>query len=186
MGVLDEIGTLLGTVGRVLPTTTVPVELRATVDSGATVRGQVAVAARADLQRVMLEPADVPACPDAVAALARADQVVLGPGSLYTSVLAATAVPGIRDALAAASDRLVYVCNLRPQASETSGYGVADHVDALRRHGVEPSVVLYDPATIDDAGAVAGALARPLARPSGLAHDPDLLGRALGGLVRRG
>ena len=63
---------------------------------------------------------------------------------------------------------------------------MADHVDALRRHGVEPAVVLYDPATIDDAAAVAGALARPLARPSGLAHDPDLLGRALGGLVRRG
>lgn len=186
VGVLDEIGALLGTVGRVLPTTTVPVELRATVDSGATVRGQVAVAARADLQRVMLEPADVPACPDAVAALARADQVVLGPGSLYTSVLAATAVPGIRDALAAASDRLVYVCNLRPQASETSGYGVADHVDALRRHGIEPCVVLYDPATIDGAEAVVGALARPLARQSGLAHDPELLGRALAGMVHRG
>ncbi len=176
---LDDIGDLLGAVGRVLPVTTAPVELRATVDSGALVRGQVAVAARPDLRSVMIEPADAPACADAVAAIEAADQIVLGPGSLYTSVLAATAVAGVRDALERAPGQLVYICNLRPQVSETGGYGVDDHVAALHRHGVEPDVVLYDPGTIDGADGVPGAVPARLARPSGLAHDPVLLGEAL-------
>lgn len=180
---LDQIGVLLGSVGRVLPATSAAIELRATVDSGAMVRGQVAVGARTDLQSVMIEPADAPACAEAVDAIERADQVVLGPGSLYTSVLAATAVAGIRDALARTNGRIVYVCNLRPQLSETWGYTVDDHVAALVRHGVEPDVVLHDPATMVGGEDVPGSWARPLARPTGLAHDPDLLGTALAQLV---
>lgn len=183
---LDEIARLVGAVGRVLPSTTEPVELRAVVGSGAEVRGQVAVAGRADLELVALYPLDPPACPAAVAALAQADQIVLGPGSLYTSVLAATAVPGIRAALGASPARLVYVCNLRPQAGETAGYGVADHVEALVRHGIHPDVVLFDPATMDPPppGVVAAeVVGRPLARPNGLAHDDVLLGDALAALL---
>jgi uncharacterized cofD-like protein len=180
---LDEVGRLLDTVGRVLPATSVPIELRATVDSGALVRGQVAVGARHDLHAVMIEPAGAPVCPEAVVAIERADQVVLGPGSLYTSVLAATAVSGIRDAVARTEGQLVYVCNLRPQISETWGYDVADHVAALVRHGVEPDVVLFDPEATGDAVGVPGAVPAHLTRPSGLAHDPELLGLALAGLA---
>jgi uncharacterized cofD-like protein len=182
---LDEVGSLLGTVGRVLPATRATVELRAVVDSGALVRGQVAVGARVDLESVMIEPADAPVCTEAVLAIEQADQVVLGPGSLYTSVLAATAVSGIRAALERSTGQLVYVCNLHPQSGETAGYDVADHVDALRRHGVQPDVVLFDPATMGGAEGVVGAVPAAVSRPSGRAHDPALLGRALASLSPR-
>jgi len=181
---LDEIGRLLGAAGRVLPATTVPVELRGTTDSGRVTAGQVAVGESEHLSTVSLVPEDAPACVEAVDAIGRADQIVLGPGSLYTSVLAATAVQGIRDALAAADGQLVYVCNLRPQEPESDGYGVADHLSALERHGVVPDVVLYDPDAIGDASAIDSAVPGLLARPSGLAHDPVLLGKALDSIAR--
>jgi uncharacterized cofD-like protein len=182
---LAEIGRLLDIVGRVLPATTETVELRASSHSGEEVAGQVAVSSRSDLSTVTVAPADAAACVDAVEAIAVADQIVLGPGSLYTSVLAATAVPGIAEAVASSPAQLVYVCNLHPQDRETAGYGVADHVAALQRHGLEADIVLHDPHTIGDAPGVAGAVAAPLARSSGRAHDPHLLGKALSELLDR-
>jgi len=183
---LDEVGRLLGTVGRVLPAATTPVELRAVVGSGAEVRGQVAVAGRSDLQLVALDPPEVAACEPAVEAIVAADQVVLGPGSLYTSVLAATAVPGIGDALRATDAQLVYVCNLRPQSSETQDYTVADHVTALERHGITPDLVLFDPTTIGPADDVVGPALRPaaLCAASGWSHDVDRLGAELAAVLR--
>lgn len=176
---LDEVGRLLGSVGRTLPATSVPVQLRADVQSGEVVRGQVAVARTTDVHTVRLVPADAPACPEAVAAIAGAEQVVLGPGSLFTSVLAATAVDGVRAALDATPAQVVYVCNLRPQAGETAGFGVSEHVDALHRHGIRPHVVLYDPATMGGAESVPGAVPADLAAAEGAAHDPERLGAAL-------
>jgi uncharacterized cofD-like protein len=169
----------------VLPATTEPVQLRGASTSGEEVAGQVAVGARSDVCTVGISPADAVACPEAVAAIRSADQIVLGPGSLYTSVLAATAVPGIARAVAESSAQLVYACNLHPQDSETTGYDVAGHVEALRRHGLHADVVLYDPHTIGDAVGVAGAVPAALARSSGLAHDPELLGKALAALLER-
>jgi len=182
---LDEAGRLLETVGRVLPTTTSPVQLRAVVGSGAEIRGQVAVARQPDLDLVTVDPPDVPVCRAALDAIMDADQVVLGPGSLYTSVLAATAVPGIAEGLAATSAQLVYVCNLRPQASETAGYGVAEHLAALERHGIRPSVVVYDPQTIGEPEQSVDVELCPalLCGPGEGAHRPDLLGPALAGLA---
>jgi len=176
---LDEIGRLLGVVGRVLPATTEVVELRAEVTSGEQVAGQVAVGGRDDVSTVTIAPLDATACGAAVDAIGAADQIVLGPGSLYTSVLAATAVSGVRDAIAESTAPLVYVCNLRPQVHETIGYDVAAHVDALCRHGLRADVVLYDPSTMHGAHGVQHAVSAPLARSSGLAHDPQLLGAAL-------
>lgn len=180
---LDEAARLLCCVGRVLPATTTPVELRATVDSGRTVRGQVAVGERADLRTVGIDPADAPGCVPAVEAILAADQVVLGPGSLYTSVLASAVVPDVAGALARSRAQVVYVCNLRPQESETAGYDVGDHVAALRRHRIHPQVVLHDPATIGGAEHVEAVRAVAMAAPSGLAHDPTLLGDALAALL---
>lgn len=182
---LDEAGRLLGCAGRVLPATTVPVELRATVDSGNTVRGQVAVGGRSDLRTVTVDPRDAPACDQAVEAILAADQVVLGPGSLYTSVLAATAVRGIVEAVRCTEAQVVYVCNLHPQESETAGYDVADHVAALARHGLVPDVVLYDPATMGGAEGIRGSVAATLTAPGGRAHAPAMLAEALVGLLAR-
>ncbi|MHB1137627.1 MAG: gluconeogenesis factor YvcK family protein [Microthrixaceae bacterium] len=176
---LDELGSLLQTAGRVLPTTTDSVELQASRRSGDVVDGQVAVGASTELSTVRLVPEHAPACAEAVRAIRSADQIVLGPGSLFTSVLAATAVDGIRVAVAESDAQFVYVCNLRPQPPETADYGVAEHVAALARHGLEPDVVLYDPDAIGGAEGVGAAVPGVLARPNGLAHDPVLLGKAL-------
>jgi uncharacterized cofD-like protein len=176
---LDELGRVLQTAGRVLPTTTESVSLQGCERSGEIIEGQVAVGASDELSTVRLVPDHAPACAEAVRAIGVADQIVLGPGSLFTSVLAATAVDGIRSAVVESSAQFVYVCNLQPQLPETSGYGVAEHVAALERHGLVPDVVLYDPDAIGDAGEVGAAVPGLLARPNGLAHDPVLLGKAL-------
>jgi uncharacterized cofD-like protein len=179
LGALDEITDLVGATGRVLPATTEPVVLHATTRHGREVIGQVRIMRTADIERVSLVPTRPVAPPDAVDAIAAADRIVLGPGSLFTSVLAATAVPAIREAVSTSPAQLIYVCNLQPQVGETEGYGVAEHLDAIQRHGLQPDIVLYDPAQIGDADGVDGAVPRQLATASGLAHDPKLLAAAL-------
>lgn len=182
---LDEAGRLVGAAGRVLPATTTSVVLKGEA-GGAEIEGQVAVATDGRITSVSLVPPDAEAPHAVLQAIAAADQVVLGPGSLYTSVLAVTAVPGIAAALARTRARKVYVCNLRPQEPETSGYDVAAHVAALIRHRVDVDSVLFDPAEMD-AGAPLpeGIQTFPgaLARPDGTGHDPAQLARALSGLV---
>lgn len=180
---LDETGRLLGAEGRVLPATTSNVRLRARCHDGKMVDGQVQVNACDDIDTVEIEPPDAEVCPEAELAILSADQIVLGPGSLYTSVLAATAVDGIRRAIGESQAQFVYVCNLNPQIPETVGYDVSDHVEALKRHGLVPDVVLHDPSRMGGGHSVEGAVAVELAKPSGLAHDATLLGRALANLI---
>ncbi len=178
---LDEVGALLGAVGRVLPATLEPVVLKADA-GGDEVAGQVAVSNSVGITRVSLTPPDPPAAPGVVEAIEAADQIVIGPGSLYTSVLAAAAVPGVREALARTAGRRVYVCNLAPEVPETAGYRVVDHVEALRTHGLEVDVVVCHPGALDATGLDIACVARPVATASGTAHDPALLGRVLADL----
>jgi len=185
---LAEAGRLLGAVGRVVPATREPVVLKAVVraadgEGAADVEGQVAVANSGRIAGVSLVPADAQASQAALAALDNADQVVIGPGSLFTSVLAVVAVPGIRDALAATRARKVYVCNLRVQSPETAGYDVAAHVDALRAHGLDVDVVVCHPGALPLGGVSVRVVERPVARADSASHDPDLLAAALSDLV---
>jgi uncharacterized cofD-like protein len=184
---LAEAGRLLGAVGRVIPATVEPVVLKAVVrganGGGDSITGQVAVGSSEGIAGVSLVPEDARAPEAAIAALARADQVVLGPGSLFTSVLAVVAVPAVRDALAVTPGRKVYVCNLRPQLPETAGYDVAAHVDALRAHGLDVDVVLCHPDSLPAGRLDVECVERPVARPDGTAHDPVLLAAALEDLI---
>jgi uncharacterized cofD-like protein len=180
---IDAAAALLGAVGRVLPATTERVVLKAEVDEGE-VAGQVAVSAAGRIRRVSLVPGDTAAPPEAVAALVDADQIVIGPGSLYTSILAAVAVPGIAQALRTTRSRRVLVCNLRPQVPETEGYDVAAHVMALREHGVEVDVVLCDSGCGMPLGAVDRPVRdRPLSAANRLVHDPGRLAKELADLL---
>ncbi len=180
---VDEAARLLGAVGRVLPATTEPVVLKA--DSwGGQVEGQVAVSQAGRIRSVSIVPGDAAPPECAVAAIAEADQVVIGPGSLYTSVLAAAAVPTVAEAIARTSAQRVFVCNLRPQIPETEGYDVGRHVSALAAHGVPVDRVLCDAS----AGMPLGQVGIPvtdarLTDPAGRVHDPGRLADALAGLL---
>ena len=165
---LAEAGRIVGAAGKVLPATEAPVVLKAESLDGE-VEGQLAVSLHGRISRIALVPPDARATPEAVAAVEAADQIVLGPGSLYTSVLAALAVRELGAAVAKAKDRVVYVANLRPQEPETSGYDVEAHVAALRAHGIEPGSVIPPEGMADK---------------SGSAHDPQRLAAALRESVR--
>jgi uncharacterized cofD-like protein len=183
---VDELSRLVGldpAVGSVVPATVGPVVLCAGLAGGEWVTGQVAISQTAGIERLVVRPADAVTPADAVEALAHADQVVLGPGSLYTSVLAAALAGGVRESLAGSPGRRVYVCNLRAEAGETRGYDVAAHVAALRRHGVVPDVVLAQRGGLQWGDVGVPVVEAEIARRDGLAHDPFLLGAALADLV---
>jgi uncharacterized cofD-like protein len=175
---------LLGAIGRVVPATSVPVVLKAEV-AGREVVGQVAVSETGGpITCVSIVPPDAPVPEEAVEAIAGADQVVLGPGSLYTSVLAVAAVPGIRAALEARTAGRVYVCNLRPQLPETAGFTEADHLRAVRDHGVPVDVMVAGDGAEGDSQIDGIAVVRAgLARADGRGHDPTRLASVLAGLT---
>ncbi|MDQ3974031.1 MAG: YvcK family protein, partial [Actinomycetota bacterium] len=195
---LDRAAGLLDAAGRVLPSTTEPVQLKARV-SGQEVAGQVQVAtASGRVERVWLEPDDPPACADAVAALRRASLVVLGPGSLFTSVIASLLVPGVAAALADTRATVVYVANLLTQPGETSGLGVGAHVEALLSHvpGLRiDAALLHDGAPSPGPGEPLGTDLDPsladqvvrvdLASRRQGGHDPQRLAAALRRFVER-
>jgi uncharacterized cofD-like protein len=132
---------------------------------------------------VALVPSDPKAPAQAVAALADADQIILGPGSLFTSVLAAIAVPEIREGIARSTAQKVYVCNLRPQVPETEAFDVAMHLEALVAHGVSVDLAVCDTSGLSLGDPRVPVVDRPLARPNGLAHDPAKLASALSDLL---
>jgi uncharacterized cofD-like protein len=152
---LDWVGRLLGAHGRVLPMASVPLDLVAEVEGAdpdhpgeiTLIRGQVACASTTGRVRsVSLIPADPPACPQAIAAVAIADWVVLGPGSWFTSVLPHLLVPELAEALITTSARRIVALNLVPQTGETDGFSPHAHLEVLAEHapGLTVDVVLAD------------------------------------------
>jgi len=198
---LDWLGALLEAQGRVLPCSTVPLEIVADV-SGlvdgspehiAVVRGQVAVATTVGtVERISLEPMNPPACPEAVAAVLAADVVILGPGSWFTSVLPHLLIPELADAIVTSPARKILVMNLDPHRDqETAGVPARAQLDMLR--DLEPRLVLdaviADPRHIGDTEDLReGCLAAELilagvghTHPSRAGtHDPDRLAVAFG------
>jgi uncharacterized cofD-like protein len=120
--------------GQVLPVAPSPMTLHARLRDGAVIDGQSRIAASSGIERVWLTPDGVAASEDAIAAIAEADLIVLGPGSLYTSLLPSLLVREIRDAVIASPAARVYVCNVATQVGETGGYDLADHLEALLSH----------------------------------------------------
>jgi len=133
LAALMTFGSLVGAVGSVLPATTEPVTLSARTAAGE-VAGQAAVATATRIRRVRIAPDDAPAAPGVVDAILQAELVLLGPGSLYTSILPVLLVDGVASALARTAAEIVLVGNLRAQPGETEGMDLADHVEALLDH----------------------------------------------------
>lgn len=194
---LDDLGDMLGAAGRVLPCTRTPVVLHADA-AGGRVAGQEAVATTPRVERVWLEPRTVEATPEAVSAIVDADLVVIGPGSLYTSILPNLLVDDIAAALREARAPVAFVANLREQPGETEGMGLADHVTALLDHVPDLDVT----ALIAHDGPRPSGPGRPLSVETGAidalvervvtadlldgadGHEPAALARVLSDLVR--
>jgi len=159
------------------------------------VRGQVQVAStHGRVVSVRLEPADPPACPQALTAVGSADWLVLGPGSWYTSVIPHLLVPALRKALVESPARKAVTVNLEPQAGETDGFTPETHLEVLAAHAPDLAldVVLADRRSVGDAdrlGKVAAALGAELvvadlAADDGTPrHDPAKLANAYAGLM---
>jgi uncharacterized cofD-like protein len=181
---VEEAARALGVVGRVLPATEGPVVLKAQTALGEIV-GQAMVNKSEEIATVSLVPDDAAPPPAVIRSIHEADQIVLGPGSLFTSVLAACVVPGIREALCAARGQRVYVANLKEQLPETAGFNVAMLVRSLLEHSVFVDVVVADSAALevgsfpDDIALVVAEVAAEGLRE----HNPKLLGAELANLI---
>lgn len=207
-------GQVLAISGRVLPVTTADVQLEAVFENGTRVVGESRIFAAKKQQdcrihHVGLLPEQPKALPAALRAIEEADLILLGPGSLYTSVIPNLLVDGVAGAIRAARAPAFYICNIMTQDGETEGYTAADHLEALLRHGgsgmidlclansspIPPSLAArysaedaellrVDRARVASLGV---ALAEyPLLSADGdyARHDPDLLARAILALYR--
>lgn len=129
---------VLAVVGRVLPVTCENVSLFARIQNGSIIRGEsnIGMPKSNDLgiERVFLEPEKPAAAAGVIKAIMESDIIVLGPGSLYTSIIPNLLVDGVADAIKNSKAVKIYVCNIMTQAGETDGYSVSDHVAAIEKH----------------------------------------------------
>jgi len=132
---LYESSKVLAIHGRVLPSTMTNLSLSARLADGSVVRGESTISKQSGrIDRIMIEPENAGGYEKAVEAIREAQLVLVGPGSLYTSILPNLLVPGISEALRQSSAPKVYVCNVATQVGETDGYTVAQHLAALQKH----------------------------------------------------
>jgi uncharacterized cofD-like protein len=160
---LRESSRVLAVRGRVLPSTLRNLTLCAEYEESSLVQvGESAIPqAGKAIKRVFLRPSEPPAYPEAMQAILSADVIVIGPGSLFTSVLPNLLVDGIADAIRVSRALKVYVCNVSTEKGETDDFTVADHIGAIERHvgpGLFDVALAHDrssaPAFGSDAGAV--------------------------------
>ena len=132
---VERVHRVLHVRGRVTPATSVALHLRGETRDGKIIEGQAALARTAGILRIGVEPIAPPATQAALAAIRRADLLILGPGSLYTSLIPHLLVPGLRKALARRRAPLLWIANVDEQEGETEGLDLRDHLSALEAHG---------------------------------------------------
>ncbi len=133
---IREISKVLAVRGKVLPVTLDPVTLSAKFMDGSASAGQTTiVSCHKAIEHVFLSPGDCRPFPHVLEAINDAEAIVMGPGSLFTSVLPSLLVPGVKEAIRHASALCFYVCNIMTEPGETEGMSASDHVEALYRHG---------------------------------------------------
>ena len=208
LAAIETARSLLGIDSRVLPSTLTPVDLVASV-GGETIRGQIAIKSRrGPIRNLRLEPSDARAIPAAVEALMSADLITLGPGSLFTSVIANLLVSDLAAALRGSAARKLYICNAMTEFDETDGFSAEDHLRVLLsyvpglsldyalfnsspiseemrgRYARERAVALAPPAAIPVDLRGVSFVAMPLASESlFVRHDSGRLGRAIVSLL---
>ena len=130
-----ELSQVLAVRGRVLPAAAQGTVLKAVMEDGSIVVGESQIPkARGRIRRVMIEPPGVEPLPEAVEAIREADCILIGPGSLYTSIMPNLLVKGLAEAIVASDAMKLFICNVMTQPGETDGYTVSDHLDAIEAH----------------------------------------------------
>ncbi|MEW6517008.1 MAG: gluconeogenesis factor YvcK family protein [candidate division FCPU426 bacterium] len=134
---------VLAVSGQVLPVTVDPVSLEAELADGTVIKGESQIGrSGGPVQRLRLVPPDVRPTPETRQAIAEAEAIIIGPGSLYTSILPNLLVPGIAEDIAASNAVKIYVCNVMTQPGETDRLTLLDHVRILREH-TRPDLIQY-------------------------------------------
>ncbi|MBJ8345350.1 uridine diphosphate-N-acetylglucosamine-binding protein YvcK [Antrihabitans sp. YC2-6] len=203
---LDELAKILRIKGRVLPMAQIALTIEADVAGleadprvNRSIRGQVAVATTpGQVRRVRLIPSDPPACPQALDAIDRADIIVLGPGSWFSSVIPHVLVPELKEALIATTAPKILVLNLAAQPGETAGFSAERHLHVLSQHapGLKVDHVVVDSGAVPEgrerthlrrAARKLGALVRfaDVAEPGTHKHHPGKLAAVLEQLAAR-
>ncbi len=132
---VKETSRVLAVCGRVLPAAKRPITLAAWFDDGSHVIGESQIPlVKKKIRRVELLPKDVEPLPEVLEALQEADAIVVGPGSLYTSILPNLLVPGLADAVRSSPAKVIYICNVMTQPGETDDFSASDHVRAIYEH----------------------------------------------------
>ncbi|WP_010500410.1 gluconeogenesis factor YvcK family protein [Paenibacillus elgii] len=130
-----ELSRVLAVRGRVLPASDHSIVLRALMEDGSVVEGESNIPkARGVIRELSIEPKDVRALPEALEALREADAILVGPGSLYTSILPNLLVPEIAKTIIESNALKIFICNVMTQPGETDDYKVSDHLKAVRDH----------------------------------------------------
>jgi uncharacterized cofD-like protein len=207
---IERAGALLSVQGRVIPATTARVELLARLDDGAMIKGETDITTDGrDIRRISLLPADVSASPAAINAILASDLVVIGPGSLYTSLIPNLLLKDIVLAIIESGAHVALVMNLMAEPGETPGYSAADVITVLKSHipdlplhtvllndapipqrllqrygarGIAP--ISSNPSLIEAMGCSPMSCAL-LARGNKVRHDPHKLARALFALAQK-
>jgi len=147
---------ILATRGRIYPCTTSNATISARMDDNSIVHGETSItASNRSITELMLSPADAAPLPEALEAIAAADLITLGPGSLYTSLITNLLVRGIPEAIARSSATRVYICNLMTQANESLGLTASQHIEKILDHaracGLRKDAQIFDYALINTA-----------------------------------
>lgn len=208
---IQEVSKVLAVRGRVLPSTLSQVVLCAELADGTLVEGETSISREGcrGIKRVFLRPQTPLPVPETLEAIYQADAVVIGPGSLFTSVIPNLLVEGIAEAIRKSSATKIYICNVMTQPGETDGYSASDHLRAICAH-CRPGMIEYmivnkqeisrvqleryqekgahpvktDPAAMEELG-VRVILADLLDESEWVRHDPDRLAKAVISLVQR-
>ncbi len=146
---IQQAAEILATRGHILPATQANVTLAARMEDGSLVRGETSItASRQRIVELMLEPPDPPPPPQTLDAIAAADLITVGPGSLYTSIVTNLLVHGIPEALGAARGTRVFICNLMTQANESLHLTASQHIERIYEHAGRP---IFDYALVNTA-----------------------------------
>ena len=157
-----KMGQVLSITGRVLPVSIDDIHLWAQFEDGSTVVGESKIAAAKNerlsrIKRVEVAPADASALPECIEAINSADVIVLGPGSLYTSIIPNLLIDGIVDAIMCSDALKLYVCNIMTQPGETDGYTVSEHIKGIFDH---TEVKLFDYCIVNNESTLCEAIER--------------------------